>query len=105
MTKDIIELVAGIVVSDDQTVSLGELCKCCNLAAEQVLTMVEYGIVDPLEFKSNHIQWQFTGNSMLRVQTALRLQRDLEVNLAGVALALDLLDEIKTLRRVNPSDR
>jgi chaperone modulatory protein CbpM len=28
----------------------------------------------------------------------MRLQRDLEMNLAGVALALDLLDEIESLR-------
>jgi len=29
---------------------------------------------------------------------ALRLSRDLEVNLAGIALALDLLDEITALK-------
>lgn len=104
MTKDIIELMTGVIVDDDQRVSLTELCNCCDLAAEQVLEMVEYGIIEPLECQSIHILWQFTGNSVLRVHTALRLQRDLDVNLAGVALALDLLDEIKTLRRLNPSD-
>jgi len=36
---------------------------------------------------------------LLRVQTTLRLQRDLEVNLAGAVLALELLDEIKQLRQ------
>jgi hypothetical protein len=30
---------------------------------------------------------------------ALRLERDLEINLAGVALALELLDELQRLRR------
>jgi chaperone modulatory protein CbpM len=99
MSKDIIASVTGIVVSDDQTVSLVKLCKCCDLAAEQILTMVDQGIIEPLEFQSSHIHWQFTGNSVLRVQTAIRLQRDLGVNLAGAALALDLLDEIKMLRR------
>jgi chaperone modulatory protein CbpM len=28
----------------------------------------------------------------------MRLQRDLDINLAGVALALDLMDEIESLR-------
>ena len=28
-----------------------------------------------------------------------RLERDLELNLAGVALALDLMEELQTLRR------
>jgi chaperone modulatory protein CbpM len=33
-----------------------------------------------------------------RVQTAIRLQQDLGVNLAGAALALDLLEELQELR-------
>jgi chaperone modulatory protein CbpM len=38
----------------------------------------------------------------------MRLQRDLDINLAGVALALDLMKEIETLRdrlcRFEPHD-
>ena len=34
-----------------------------------------------------------------RARTALRLQRDLEINLPGVALALELLEELDRLRR------
>jgi chaperone modulatory protein CbpM len=32
------------------------------------------------------------------VRSALRLQRDLGVNLAGIALALDLMEELDNLR-------
>ena len=35
---------------------------------------------------------------MIRVHSAIRLQRDLGVNLAGIALVLDLLEELKYLR-------
>ncbi len=42
--------------------------------------------------------WRFGGASLHRAHAALRLQRDLEINLAGVALALELLDEIESLR-------
>jgi chaperone modulatory protein CbpM len=39
---------------------------------------------------------------MHRATVSLRLQRDLGVNLAGVALALQLLDEVEALRaRIN----
>jgi chaperone modulatory protein CbpM len=103
MTKDIIESMEGIVVSEEQIVSIVELCQCCDIPAEVVLTLVEYGIIEPLELQSTHTHWQFTGDSVLRVKMTLRLQRDLEVNLAGVALAIELLDEIKTLRRLNVS--
>jgi chaperone modulatory protein CbpM len=34
----------------------------------------------------------------VRVRSALRLQRDLGVNLAGIALALDLMEELESLR-------
>jgi chaperone modulatory protein CbpM len=34
-----------------------------------------------------------------RARTALRLQRDLEINLPGVALALELMEELERLRR------
>jgi chaperone modulatory protein CbpM len=37
--------------------------------------------------------------AVTRLRTAHRLQRDLHINLAGAALALDLLEEIKTLKR------
>jgi chaperone modulatory protein CbpM len=44
-------------------------------------------------------RWHFTGAALRRARRALRLERDLELNLAGVALALDLMDEIEQLRR------
>jgi chaperone modulatory protein CbpM len=34
-----------------------------------------------------------------RARLALRLERDLEINLAGVALALELMEELEYLRR------
>ena len=42
-------------------------------------------------------QWRFSGRSLSRVRVAARLRRDLEINPPGVALALDLLDEIEQL--------
>jgi chaperone modulatory protein CbpM len=101
MTKINIALATdeGVVI-DDQTISIVELCHCCGLPVEQVLIMVDYGIIEPLEFQTSHIRWQFTGSSVIRLQTAQRLQRDLDVNLAGAALVLELLDEIKMLRQL-----
>ena len=43
-------------------------------------------------------EWHFSGAALRRVRRALRLERDLELNLAGVALALDLMDELEQLR-------
>ena len=51
----------------------------------------------PREAREPH-SWRFTGVHMRRVRIACHLQSDLGVNLAGVALALQLLDEIEELR-------
>ena len=42
--------------------------------------------------------WRFSALHLRRARVAIRLQRDLGVNLAGAALALQLLDELDTLR-------
>jgi chaperone modulatory protein CbpM len=42
--------------------------------------------------------WRFSAVAIKRIQVTRRLQNDLQVNLAGAALALDLLDEIDELR-------
>jgi chaperone modulatory protein CbpM len=57
---------------------------------------VDEGVVEPLG--RNPACWRFRGISIRRVRCALRLERDLGVNVAGAALALDLLDEIEVMR-------
>ena len=42
-------------------------------------------------------EWRFGGARCARMRVATRLSRDLEINSPGVALALDLLDEIEAL--------
>ncbi len=96
--KDI-KTLSGTIVEDADAMSLAELCQCCSLPAEQIITMIEYGVIEPLEPRATSIRWQFSGNSVLRIQTAVRLQRDLDVNIAGAVLALELLDEVKKLRQ------
>lgn len=71
----------------------------CSLPVEQVMTMIEHGIIEPQKTDPTAKNWQFAGLSLVRVQTVKRLQSDLGVNLEGSALALDLLDEVKALRQ------
>ena len=90
----------AIFVKEEQIISLAELCRGCALPAEQVISMIDYGIVEPLKSGQNSKGWQFSVGCVRRLQTATRLQHDLDVNLAGAALALDLLDEVKSLRQM-----
>jgi chaperone modulatory protein CbpM len=64
--------------------------------AEWIVELVEQGIIEPRGDDLRH--WRFSGSSLSRVMRVQRLQHDLGINLAGAALALDLLDEIRWLR-------
>ncbi len=85
-------------IMDETTVlSLDELCRVCAVEAQRIVELVEEGVLSVSVSEAS--QWSFPGAALRRARIALRLQRDLEINLAGVALALDLLDEIEQLRR------
>ncbi|MFD1122978.1 chaperone modulator CbpM [Methylophilus flavus] len=44
-------------------------------------------------------EWIFSGDSLNRAKKAMRLMHDLEINTSGVAMVIELLDEISRLRR------
>jgi len=89
------DTVSGVILEEDDEVTFAELCEACAVHAEAVEAMVEEGIVAPV--RGRKTRWRFTRTSVVRVRTVLRMQRDLRVNLAGAALALDLLERIEQL--------
>lgn len=85
------------ILDDDLELTLVELCHVCRVPAERIVALVEEGLVEPLG--ANPAQWRFAAVSLQRVHCALRLQRDLGVNVAGAALAVQLLEELALLRQ------
>jgi chaperone modulatory protein CbpM len=77
--------------------SLPELCRICAVERQIVLEIVAEGVVEPSGAAPE--AWRFSGVAVARVLRVLRVQRDFEVNLAGAALALELLEEIERLKR------
>lgn len=86
------------MMDDLMRLTLRDLCHDCQVNAEYVIELVEFGIVQPREGRRPR-EWVFAGDDLVRVKKAERLRRDLEVNLPGVALSLDLLEELSQLRR------
>jgi len=97
MAKQRTTIVTGVVLDDRVSFSLGELCRQCGISAETIIEMVDEGVLEPLDGEPG--SWRFAGTALRRAQTALRLREDLRVNLAGAALALELMDELEILRR------
>jgi len=85
-----------VVVEDEVTFSLTQLCQASGAEAEQVIVLVQEGVLTPRG--SGPQDWQFQGPSLPRTRQALRLASDFEIGLPGAALVMDLLDEIKALR-------
>ncbi len=86
----------GILLDEQTEVTLNDLCRACSCSAEWIIELVGEGVLEPISYQQT--QWRFTGVSLQKAQTAARLQRDLGINTAGIALALELLDEIETLQ-------
>lgn len=91
----------GVLLDESYELSFQELCDACAGTEEWIVQLVEEGVLEPLNF-TEHVQqatqWRFTAISLQKAHTAKRLQRDLEINPAGVALALDLLEQIDQLQ-------
>lgn len=80
-----------------QVFNLDELCQRRLLDAEFVVQCVELGIVD-IHHAQPRSAWRFPVAAVLRMERAQRLQRDLGVQTDDLALVLELLDEVETLR-------
>ncbi|MEC7377005.1 MAG: chaperone modulator CbpM [Pseudomonadota bacterium] len=79
--------------------TLREICERGECHAEFVIKLVDYGIISPIEDVAEARQWQFDVASLARLRKAQRLQRDLKMNLPGLAMSLELLDEVESMRR------
>ncbi len=86
----------GIIVDDEPQLTLAELCQACGVHAEYIVELVEEGVLEPAGRDPRG--WRFAGTHIRHATVAVRLQRDLQVNPAGIGLALQLLDEVQQLR-------
>ena len=89
------EIFEGELLGEQVALGVAELARLCAVAPERIVELVEEGVV---RVEVRQSTWQFDAYAQRRVRVALRLQRDLEINLAGVAVVLNLLEELEHLR-------
>ena len=87
---------SAIILEEHTHLPLSEVSQACAVRIETILELVDEGVLSPIGREPHH--WRFTGTHLRRATVAIRLQRDLGVNLAGAALALQLLDELEALQ-------
>ncbi|MDP2622057.1 MAG: chaperone modulator CbpM [Hyphomicrobiales bacterium] len=87
---------AGEILSEKNKLALQEVCERCGLPETTVRAYVEEGAI---EVEGDRVaRWRFSEVTVVRVLKAHRLERDLGLNPAGAALALDLIEQIDELK-------
>jgi len=87
---------SGITLAEQTELTLADVCRACAVQVDRIIELVAEGVLAPVG--DGPPRWRFTYTHMRHARVALRLQRDLGVNLAGAALALQLLEEVEALR-------
>ena len=97
MSVDITLSVTDVLILEEQLdLTLDTLCRACGTEVEQLRELVDEGVIVPSGDAPEF--WRFTGVHLRRARIAVHLQRDLGVNPAGAALALQLMEEREDLR-------
>ena len=96
MSNEYEAMIEGQLIDNGTEITLVQLCRSCAVESELVERLVAEGILEPTRQEGTVLY--FPQSSMKRTQVVVRLRSDLGVNLAGAALALELLERIEELR-------
>ena len=78
-----------------ESVSFAELVELSGLDEADMQALVEHGLFMPVE--RHTLSLTFSADCIAAARTAARLRQDLGLDIDGLALAMTLLDRIKTL--------
>jgi chaperone modulatory protein CbpM len=82
------------ILDDVEQVTREELAALCGVDVNWIDEMIAHGVIAPAQLHTLH----FSAVTITTIRRARRLEQDFALNVPGVALALDLLDEIERLR-------
>lgn len=83
------------MANDNILYTTNAVCHSYKLNQDAVGEMVYWGIATPAG--NSPKKWLFTHNDFERIGRASRFRSELEINIPGAALALQLLEDIKNL--------
>jgi chaperone modulatory protein CbpM len=95
------QLLAGTIVDETTEISIEQLSVFCSVRRERIVSLVDEGVLEPVARRRSRRpnEWRFAGDSLKRAARAIRLQRELDIDMSALGLVLDLLEEIEALRR------
>jgi chaperone modulatory protein CbpM len=94
MGKQII--ISQVTIDPEPLLTFEELCTACDVTPDFIYELVDYGVIDTQGYDLEELHFNY--KHLHRIRSLVRLQHDLEVNLPGAILVLDLMDEVERLR-------
>ena len=98
MKRKIVKVYEGTLIDEDKTLNLVELSERCMISENEIAELVYEGVIHPEKVQEE--SWRFSRETLWRVKKVKRLRRDLELNMAGAALTMQLLDRIEELENM-----
>ena len=89
-------VIKGVIIQRTTALNLEELCRAVQVQDELIIELIEQHLIQPCIGDAPD-NWAFDDISLRRAKIAASFKRDLEMNLSGIALALELLDKIEYL--------
>jgi chaperone modulatory protein CbpM len=86
-------------ISQPQYFSVEEICCATELPSQTIIEIIDHGIIQPKGASPD--DWSFNIRMITVTKKACRLHNDLDIDWAGIALAISLLDELEQLRQEN----
>jgi chaperone modulatory protein CbpM len=90
-------ILEGQMLDESAWFEIGEFCAYLHVDRHWVVELVDAGVIEPRGPAPE--AWSFPASALVRARATARLVNDLGVNLAGVALILDLIEERRQLER------
>jgi chaperone modulatory protein CbpM len=90
------QVIEARLLGEGDWIAATEICQLCRLDLEALLELAALGLAAPRESGGG---WQVPASALPRLRVAGRLMRDLGLNAAGAALALELLEAQRELER------
>jgi chaperone modulatory protein CbpM len=92
-----ITLIEAHMIDERDFLAVETLCRLCGLKLEALIELAELGVVAPRGYAPAN--WELPATSLPTLRTVGRLMRDLDVNVSGAAVVVELLETQRRLER------
>lgn len=89
------QLTEVLWLDEHQEISLAQLAELSGLSEAGVRELTDYGVLLPVDTAATEPSYR--AECVVTARTAFRLQKDMELNMEGLALVLSLLERMHDL--------